>query len=497
MNQTWQNFRKLTQGLADLEATISILAWDQETTMPSKGAANRASQRATAAALHHEKLTDPKLSDLIKRLLDTNLNSWERRSVEEMSRIQRKALCLPRELVEDLARTAATAYESWLKSRHDSDFEQFAPWLEKILSLKREEARYLKVSDSLYESLLDEYEPGMKEPVLEEIFGTLRPHLTSLLKQITHSPVHARIRRLEGVYPIETQELFGRDILTAMGFDWEAGRLDKSPHPFCTGFSPEDVRITTRYSKADFSGALFGIIHEGGHALYEQGLDPTHYGLPICEAISLGIHESQSRLWENQVGRSKSFWRFWLPRLKEVFPGQLEGISLQQFILSVNLVEPSLVRVTADEVTYGLHIILRFELERALLNEELDVRGLPTEWNQRMVSYLGIRPENDAEGVLQDVHWSHGLIGYFPTYLLGNLYAAQLMSQAAQDIPELDDQIVLGQLKPLREWLLTNVHRMGKIHSAEEMILRVTGESLNPEYFLRYLETKFGELYEL
>ena len=465
--------------------------------MPVKGAANRASQRATAAAIYHEKLTDPTLTDLIKRLQDMDLESVEMRSVEELCRKQQKALRLPRQLVEDLARNAANAYESWIKACRDSDFNEFAPWLEKMLVLKREEARLLEVSESYYESLLDEYEPGMKEPALEEILGQVRPHLTDLLEKITDSPVHSGVKHFEGVFPIHVQERFGRDVLSAMGFDWEAGRLDQSPHPFCTGLSPQDVRITTRYSEKDFSVALFGIIHEGGHALYEQGLDPAHHGLPVCEAISLGVHESQSRLWENHVGRSPEFWTHWLPRLKEAFPDQLEGISLDDFMFSVNLVEASPVRVTADEVTYGLHIIIRFELEKALLNRELEVRSLPTEWNRRMESYLGIKPKHDAEGVLQDVHWSHGLIGYFPTYLLGNLYAAQLMDQAAKSVPELGSHITNGNLIPLREWLRTNVHRIGKLLSAEEMISKITGKSLNPDYFIHYLETKFGELYEL
>jgi carboxypeptidase Taq len=497
MNKTFQSFRKLTQSLADLKAMGSILSWDQETMMPSKGAATRARQRATAAAIYHEKLTDSTLTDLMKRLEDMDLASWERRCLQEMRREQAKALCVPRRLVEDLAETAATAYEFWVKARHESDFSKFAPWLGKILSLKREEAQCLNISESLYENLVDEYEPGMKESALERIFNRVHPHLTLLLERIMASPVQSRIRRFKGSFSTPAQKGFGRDVLSAMGFDWGAGRLDQSPHPFCTGFSPQDVRITTRYLQEDFSAALFGIIHEGGHALYEQGLNPTHHGLPICEAISLGIHESQSRLWENQVGRNRAFWSFWLPRLKNAFPGQLEDISHDEFILSVNLVESSPVRVTADEVTYGLHIIIRFELERALLNGDLEVKSLPTEWNQRMESYLGIRPRNDAEGVLQDIHWSHGLIGYFPTYLLGNLYAAQLMDQAVKKIPDLEKNIAAGNLMPLREWLRTNVHMLGKTLTADEMIVKITGETLNPEFFLSYLKTKFEDLYEL
>jgi carboxypeptidase Taq len=337
----------------------------------------------------------------------------------------------------------------------------------------------------------------MTEAVLEEIFDRVRPRLTRLLDRITTSSVYSGIKRLDGRFPIQTQAHFGRNVLTAIGFDWNAGRLDESPHPFCTGLSPHDVRITTRYSEDDFSGALFGTIHEGGHALYEQGLDPAYIGLPVCEAISLGIHESQSRLWENQVGRSRAFWSYWLPRLKAAFPDQLENTTLDELVFAVNLVKASPLRVTADEVTYGLHIIVRFELERALLNKDLDVKSLPEAWNSKMESYLGIRPKNDSEGVLQDIHWSHGLIGYFPTYLLGNLYSAQLMDQARRDIRNFDENVASGDFMPLRDWLRKNVHSPGKTLTAEKLIAKLTGQPLNSDFFLEYLEGKFGDLYEL
>jgi carboxypeptidase Taq len=495
MNDTFTTFHNLTWKLADLQAIKSILSWDQETMMPTRGASSRARQRATAAAFYHERLTDPTLTDLVKRLEDMDLDLSERRSLEEIRHEQEKALCIPRQLVEQLAETSANAYESWHRARAQTDFGTFAPWLEKLIALKREEAICLTVSESPYENLLDEFEPGMKESVLEDLFYRLRPHLSQLLERVTASPDYARIRSFSGKFPIAAQKRFGQEVLTAMGFDWEAGRLDVSPHPFCTGLSPQDVRITTRYDQNDFSVSLFGLIHEGGHALYEQGLNPAHEGLPICEAVSLGIHESQSRLWENHVGRSRAFWDFLLPRLKQVFPGQLEGFSEEEFLLSVNLVRSTPIRISADEVTYGLHIILRFELERALLNGELSVKSLPGEWNNRMESYLGIRPANDSEGVLQDVHWSHGLIGYFPTYLLGNLYAAQMMEQALRDIPDLEQKIGQGRLTPLREWLRTNVHVLGRTLSAAELIEKISGEKLDPAFFLKYLETKFGNLY--
>jgi carboxypeptidase Taq len=465
--------------------------------MPTNGAQSRASQRATVASLYHEKLTDPGLAALLDELAEVDLKSIERSSLRELRREVDRAVRIPKKLVQDLAETEALAYESWVGAREASDFSVFAPWLEKLIRLKREKARCIDPSSSLYENLLDEYEPGMKERQLEELFSQLRPQLTALLQRIISSPVHSNIRRIQGIFPVREQENLGREILTAMGFNWKAGRLDRSPHPFCTGLAPEDVRITTRYSEDSFLVSVFGTIHEGGHALYEQGLDSSLRGLPICDSVSLGLHESQSRLWENQVGRSRPFWSYWLPRARALFPSQLDGFPMDDFVLAVNLVEPSPIRVTADEVSYGLHVLLRFDLERALLNGELDVQSLPEAWCAGMQDYLGLRPRDDAEGVLQDTHWSQGLLGYFPTYLLGNLYAAQLVKSADQAIPNLESKISNGELLPLRSWLQENVHILGKVLTAEELMQKVTGEPLNAHYFLRYLDEKYSQLYDL
>jgi len=282
-----------------------------------------------------------------------------------------------------------------------------------------------------------------------------------------------------------------------MGFDWNAGRLDTSPHPFCVGLTPNDVRITTRHTEKDFSRALFGMIHEGGHGLYEQGLDEANYGLPVCDSASLGMHESQSRLWENQIGRSRSFWQHWYPQLRKTFPGQLDHLSLDEFVLAINRVSPSLIRVEADEVTYGLHIIMRYEIEKSLISEEINTADLPEIWDSKMEEYLGIRPSNAADGVLQDTHWSQGMIGYFPTYLLGNLYGAQLLKTASKEIPELDSQIRSGNMLELKAWLNTNVHSAGRTLAAADLITNITGEALSANYFLDYLDEKYSELYRL
>ncbi|MEE8160207.1 MAG: carboxypeptidase M32, partial [Acidobacteriota bacterium] len=379
----------------------------------------------------------------------------------------------------------------------NSDFSTFAPWLKKVVELKREEARCLQSSGSLYEALLDEYEPAMTEHELDDLFGTIRPRLSSLLERIQSSGKHLSQDFLTGNFSISRQETFGRAVLTAMGFEWDAGRLDCSPHPFCTGLSPLDVRITTRYNQQDFSSSLFGIIHEGGHALYEQGLESERYGLPACDAISLGIHESQSRLWENQVARNGPFWEYWLPRLQKTFPGQLDQVSLDDFVRAINRVEASFIRIESDEVTYGLHVILRYEIERLLIEEDLEVEDLENTWNQKTSDYLGIVPSCPAEGVLQDTHWSQGLIGYFPTYLLGTVYASQLFDSAEKSIPELSQHIRAGRLYPLREWLREKIHQRGKTVPAPTLIQEITGEALDSSRFLDYLEDKFGELYDL
>lgn len=489
-----QEFERRSFELADLKSALAALSWDQETMMPSRGAEPRARQLSTLAGLYHEKLTDPALLDVTEAVTENGSTSWESRSGSELKREIEKAACVPRSLVEEIARSTSLAYHAWVEARAADDFGAFAPWIEKIFSLKRQEAHCRSAGGDPYETLLDDYEPELAVAELESVLSFVQPRLSALLERIVAAG--RPVTDVEGSFEPTAQEAFGREVLTAIGFDWESGRLDRSPHPFCSGFSPSDVRITTRYSETDVTSALFGIIHEGGHALYEQGLPVERFGWPACEAISLGIHESQSRLWENQIGRGRPFWTFWLPRLQEAFP-DLADWSLDRFVLAINRVEPSLIRVEADEVTYGLHIVLRFEIERALLAGDLPVEDLPSAWNDRMEAYLGIRPPGDADGVLQDTHWSQGLIGYFPTYLLGNLYAAQLLAAARGELVDLDEATSAGRFRPLREWLRDNVHRAGRTQTASELMESVTGSSLDPSFFLDYLEEKFGALYEL
>ena len=493
--QKW--FRARSQEMAHLQGILQLLNWDQETLMPPRGAIYRAQQSAMLAGLLHEKLTDSHWVEVLEELSEANSDPWLAASVQEMRRQHLRAVRLPQALVQELAETTSLGYQLWVDARTRSDFDSFAEVLEKIIGLKREESRCLQMPGSPYNALLEEYEPEMTTNELDALFSNLRPQLTDLLGRIEDSSNKPDPRVLKGRFPRQDQETFGRSVLSAMGFDWEAGRLDVSPHPFCSGFSPLDVRITTRYTEDSFASSLFGMVHEGGHALYEQGLEQEYFGLPAGESISLGIHESQSRLWENQVARSRPFWDYWYPRLKQVFPGQFDSVSLDEFMPAVNLVEASLIRVEADEVTYGLHVILRYELEKALLEDSLRVKDLDQVWNERMKEYLGVIPKRSSDGVLQDTHWSQGLIGYFPTYLLGNLYAAQLFQQAQKDLPNLFELFRAGELMTLREWLRQKVHGHGKLYSASELICRVSGEPLDSNYFLSYLEHKFGALYAL
>jgi carboxypeptidase Taq len=361
--------------------------------------------------------------------------------------------------------------------------------------LKKEEADFLGYAESPYDALLDTYEPDTKTSQITPLFSALKERLVPLLDRLLQSPHPPSDEILHRSYDPQRQLEFGNTVLKAMGYDFSQGRQDLSPHPFTTSFHPTDVRITTRVFEQDLPSALFGSIHEGGHALYEQGLDPKTYGTPLGEALSLGIHESQSRLWENCVGRSKSFWKYFYPILQKTFPEQLGDVDLQTFYAAINRVKPSLIRVEADELTYNFHVMLRFEIEKELMEGNLRVKDLPLAWNDRMQSYLGIIPEKESDGVLQDIHWAHGAIGYFPTYTLGNLYSVQFFNQAKKEMPDLLTQMESGNLLSLKEWLNKKIHCWGRTYPVTELVQRVTGETLNPDHFVRYLEEKFSEIY--
>ena len=495
---TYDEFIKLVKELQTSQAIEALLDWDQETHMPKRAAEDRADQIALIAGLSHEKLTADELGEMLAQLERSGAGDdpAAATNVREVRRDHDRAVKLPKSLVQEIARTTTLAKDAWAQARTESNFPIFAPHLEKLLDLKRQVADLIGWTTEPYDALMDEFEPGAKAAEVEEVFGRVKAELVPLVAAIKDAPRQpdASIRRRE--CPRQQQAAFNRRIAEAMGLDLQAGRIDVSTHPFCTSMSPRDVRITTRYDEHYMPMSLFGVMHETGHALYEQGFDPAQTGTPMALSVSLGIHESQSRLWENQVGRSQAFWQHFYPSLKEAFPS-LADVSLDDWHFTINTVEPSLIRVEADEVTYGLHIMLRFELERKMIRGEIAVKDIPAAWNAGMEELLGITPPDDARGCLQDIHWSLGILGYFPTYALGNLYAAQFFDAARLALPNLETQIARGELLPLREWLRENIHRHGKRYRAGELVKVVSGRELSPQPFVDYLQAKFKPLYGL
>ena len=497
MSSRYTEFIDLARELADIDHAQSLLSWDQETYMPARGATQRARSLGALAGIHHEKLTAPRLVGLVVELSDRGCEGEEGVNLRQLKRVQDRALKIPRELVVELTETQSLAHEAWIEARSRSEFPLFAPWLIKVLELQKQVAHRVGFDGTIYNAFLDVYEPYAVTEDLLPVLEELRRRLVPLVEKIQATGKRPAAGILDRTFPLSQQEAFGRRVMADMGFDPEAGRLDVSVHPFCSSLSRQDVRLTTRYREDQLTSSIFGTIHECGHGLYEQGLPENADGTPAGNSISLGIHESQSRMWENMVGRSRQFWEHYLPVLREHYPDQLEEVEVDQFYAAVNHVEASPIRVEADEVTYDLHILLRFELERDLLEERLTVGDLPEAWMDRMEAYLGIRPESDAVGVLQDVHWSLGLIGYFPTYTLGNLYAAQFFSRAQIEMPNLMDQVRRGQLLDLRHWLREKIHGRGMRVTAGELVQEVTGEPLRVDFLMDYLEGKFGQLYDI
>jgi carboxypeptidase Taq len=476
-----------------LASCASVLGWDERTYMPREGSAHRAEQMALLARLTHEMATAPQIGELLAGLKEDD--GPEGANVREVRRAYERAVKLPRELVEELARTATRAQQVWQEARAADDFAAFRPWLEKLVGLKRQEADAVGYREAPYDALLDEYEPGATTAEITAVFAALRRDLAPLVQAIAASGRHSPREVLERDYPVEGQRAFGEAAARAVGFDFDAGRLDVTTHPFCSGIGPGDCRLTTRYNPRHFNESFFGILHEAGHGLYEQGLDPEHFGTPLGSACSLGIHESQSRLWENQVGRGRPFWEHFFPKAQQTFPQALGDVSLDQFVFAINDVRPSFVRVEADEATYNLHIILRFELEQALVSGDLKPADVPGAWAEKFRRSLGLTPPSDKLGCLQDIHWSMGGLGYFPTYTLGNLYAAQFMEQARQDLGDLDGDARRGEFGRLKGWLNEKVHRPGQRYRAGELCQRVTGKPLSHKPLIAYLRAKYAPLY--
>lgn len=497
MNTNYQHYHQHLKKVSDIGFATGVLQWDQETYMPPKGAALRAQQLATLAGLTHEHFTDEKFGKLLDELIkDTSLSEKELKNVKQTHKDYYKQKKYSTEFVEEMSRTVSETFQAWHQAKTNNDFKSYAPFLDKLLTLKKKECELLGYENHPYDAMLDQYEPGAKSADLKALFNDVKNNLVAFVKQIAQKPQNTDAF-MYAEYDEQKQWDFSLYLLRQMGYDFEAGRQDKSSHPFTTHFNAHDVRVTTRVNKNDLNEIIWSTIHEGGHALYEQGLPISEYGLPSGEYISLGIHESQSRLWENNVGRSLAYWEYNFPKLQEIFLQNLGDNTALDFYKAMNIVKPSLIRTSADELTYHFHILIRFEIEMALFEGNLSVKDLPEFWNAKYKEYLGIDVPNDTKGVLQDVHWSHGSFGYFPTYSLGSFYAAQFMHTATQQIPNLNEKIKAGDLLPLLEWLRTNVHQYGKQYLAEELCQKISGEKLNFNYFMNYANEKYSFLYNL
>ncbi|HET7478598.1 MAG TPA: carboxypeptidase M32 [Rubrobacteraceae bacterium] len=483
--------------ISDISAAAAVLNWDQQTYMPEGGVQGRAEQLSTLSRIAHEMLASDETGELLDSAGEPEPGSEDAATIRLTRREYERATKLPSRLVAELSRARALAEPAWARARAESDWSAFAPHLEKIIPLTLETAEALGYEDHPYDALLDIYEPGARKAPLAKMFEELKTGLVPMIHDIGSAAAEDRSAPLFGEFDEAKQEEFGKAVISDFGYDWSRGRQDRAVHPFCINFGgPGDVRITTRFDNGWLSPALFATFHEAGHAMYEQGVDPAYTRTALSGGTSMGIHESQSRLWENLVGRSRSFWSHYYPKLRETFPASLGETSLEAFYRAINDSRPSEIRVEADELTYNLHILLRFELEVALLEESISVEDIPAAWNAKMEEYLGLTPKTDAMGALQDVHWSAGLFGYFPTYTIGNVLSVQFFDTAVKERPEIPDGIERGEFDVLREWLRENIHRHGSRYDPEDLVERVTGRPLETGPYLRYLREKFGELYE-
>ncbi len=495
MEKEFAPYRKLlkrARQIALLSGASELLTWDTETYMPPSALKFRAEQLAHLGGLTHRLFTAPKVGEWLSQCEQHGYpaESDQAANIREWRRRYDRATKIPAPRVEKFERTRALAREAWKEARQNSDFKHFKPHLQKLVDLNRQRAERWGFVESPYDALLDEYEPGIRTSELKTLFAELRPAIGEILGPALERSAAVPKNLLEGDYPIPAQQALNRKAAEALGFDFKAGRIDTTTHPFCTTLGSNDVRLTTRYDERNFTQSFYGILHETGHGLYEQGLAPDQFGIPTGMAVSLGIHESQSRLWENHVGRHPAFWEHWHPIACEHFPG-LRKLTPAQVAAAVNRVTPSFIRVEADQVTYDLHIILRFELEVKLIEGTLPVAEVPAYWNEQFQNMLGLKVEKDADGCLQDIHWSLGGQGYFPTYTLGNLNAAQLMRRAAADHPGLEGELARGQYGTLLGWLRDNIHRQGSRMLPRDLMQKATGEPTRSAYHLEYLRAKF------
>jgi carboxypeptidase Taq len=500
MNEKIAKLKPFLAEIANLKAAIAVLGWDQLVNMPNGAAEDRGEQIATLENISHIKETSDEYGKLLQELTDEagkmDPESDDACLIRVAKRNFDKETKVPLEYVTEMARESTVAQSVWEKARAHSDFDLFCPHLEKLVELRRQYAEFFKPWDHVYDPLLDDFEPGMKTAEVQDIFNKLRPMQVELIKAISNSkPVDRTFLFLD--YPEKDQLAFGERVISKFGYDWNHGRQDKSAHPFTTSFGLNDVRITTRFNSNYLPTAMFGTMHECGHALYELGIKKEFNRTPLADGASMAVHESQSRMWENLIGRSKPFWNHFFPILKETFPTQLGNVTADMFYKAVNAIEPSFIRVEADEATYNLHIMLRLELEIALMEGSLLPKNAPEAWNDKFKDYLGIIPPDDAKGILQDVHWSFGGFGYFPTYALGNLVSAQIWEKLNSDLKNVEDLVEKAQFSEILGWLRKNLHSYGAKFEPQDLVKKVTGSKITPEPYERYLESKFKAIYNL
>ncbi|PYZ95212.1 carboxypeptidase M32 [Salipaludibacillus keqinensis] len=496
-----QDFLDYVKKISHYNEAVGLMAWDLRTGAPSKGASQRSEVLGSLSSEIFRMSTSTEMKNFLTALRKDSewgkLGDITKATVEECEKQLKKFENIPPAEYKEYVILTSKAEKAWESAKNQGDFKSFQPYLEKIVAYNRKYVEWVGYEGNKYNALLDDYEPGLTVDVIDEVFGKLKEALVPLVKEVTEAADQPETSFLFKDFPAGKQEALSREILENMQYDFDAGRLDTTVHPFAIGLNPGDVRVTTKYDEKDFRTAVFGTIHEGGHALYEQNVDEKYVGTPLCTGTSMGIHESQSLFWENFVGRHHSFWEKYYDLLKKYSEGQFDEIDLETFYRGINVAGPSLIRIEADEMTYSLHIIVRYELEKALINGELEVQDLPQAWNDKMEEMLGVRPSHDGEGVLQDVHWPSGAFGYFPSYALGYVYAAQLKQAMLRDLPNYDSLLQQGELAPIKEWFTEHVHQFGKSKKPLDILHDSTGEGVNPNHLISYLRDKYRKVYRL
>jgi carboxypeptidase Taq len=495
--QVEKKFLDFVKKMSAYNEALGLIFWDLRTGAPKEGMDQRSEVIGVLSSEVFRMSTSEEMAAYIATLSKNELSETTRKILEECKKEYERNKKIPAEEYKEYVILQSKAETAWEEAKEKSDFEMFRPYLEKLVETTKRFIDYWGYEGNKYDVLLDLYEPGITVNILDKVFGDLRDKIVPLVKQIAESTNKPNTDFLFEEFKKEDQRAFSLDILAKIGYNFNAGRLDQTVHPFATGLNPGDVRITTNYDEKDFRTAVFGTIHEGGHALYEQSISKDLVGTPLCTGTSMGIHESQSLFYENMVGRSFSFWKNNYSLLKTYASGQFDGVTIEDFYRAINESKPSLIRIEADELTYPLHIIIRYQIEKGLFNDEIEVKDLPKVWNELYEEYLGIIPENDAKGVLQDVHWAGGSFGYFPSYALGYMYAAQFKKKMLADLPNFDQLLEEGNLLPIKEWLTKNIHQYGKLKKPLEILNDVTGEGLNAQYLVDYLYEKYGKLYQL